>query len=117
MFKNVIFIFIFLAFLSCTNSDKIIDFEADTVVLNVKPQNIHYTRALVLQFIQNNNLKILSDKKSIVEGRYRLMEVECTFSEKLMIDFLKKTELQTQIPKQDWDIKLRKMVLKMHYIK
>jgi hypothetical protein len=101
-----------LAFLSCTNSDKIVDFKDDTVVLNVKPQNIHYTRALVLQFIQKNNLKILSDKKSIINGRYKLMEIEFTISEKLMLFFLNETELQAQIPKQKWHKPFQKMILK-----
>ena len=60
MFKNVIFIFIFLAFLSCTNSDKIIEFEADTVVLNVKPQNIQAIAVVLTGTLLKTNLRFKS---------------------------------------------------------
>ncbi len=117
MIKYIVLGWFFLAFNSCSNSDKIVDIIDDVVVLNVKTDNIHYTRALILQFIQKNNLKMVSDKKSIVEGRYRLMEIQCSITEKLMTDFLTQSELFAQVPPQNWDSPLRKLIVKIHYIK
>ncbi len=117
MIKYIGLAWFILLFNSCSNSDKIVDIKDEAVILNVKTDNVHYTRALVLQFIQKNNLKIVSDKKSIVEGRYRLMEIQSTITEKLMTDFLTQTELLAQIPTQNWESPLSKLILKIHYIK
>jgi hypothetical protein len=117
MLQRIILGCVLLVLNSCSNSDKILDIKDEVVILNVKTDNVHYTRALVLQFIQKNNLNIISDNKHILEDRYRLMEIQCSISEKLMADFLIKTELLAQVPHQKWETPLNRLILKIHYIK
>lgn len=116
MYKFIYLLFV-AVLISCSKSTKIVDYQNDTLILNVKSTNIHYTRALVMQFIQNHQLQILSDKKFKIEGRYRLMELEFSFSEKLMESFLISTELQSEVPTNQWDKEIKKINLKIHYIK
>lgn len=103
---------------SCNSSDKIIETHQNQLILNVKSDNIHYTRALVQNFIQKHALQLISDKKSKIGGRYRVMEMEFSISTDLISSFLSKSEIDTQIPETNWESKkINNLKLKIHYVK